>query len=284
MHETPATCLFHGIMTIFMLRYVYKWTVDFSDKKKFHWYKSISLPCPTFKEGFSWYWKQIAISGNKGTFWQKHRAAYIFNNVHNPIPGKEWGHPWYLLIALIWMIPLRSKFLRKCVYINMYIKMVKNGEKYVWLLCEYIFHVGSPGGRSVKVTSSGTFSALRPLGVEHPHLFHQQRKRITTKDHNKEWSTHKPNLVHQQRKRITNTSSSASSMFLEEGDLMSKKFMSFGRIVVWYKIYSFIILIRNVIFSTVFPLSLLLTFVISLSHWRQNVFDSEPGGEWLSLK
>ena len=175
------------------------------------------------------------------------------------------------------MLPLRSKFLRKCVYINIYIKIVKNGEKYVWLLCEYIFHVGSPGGRSVKVTSSGTFSALRPLGVEHPHLFHQQRKRITTKDHNKEWSTHKPNLVHQQRKRITNT----SSMFLEEVDLMSKKFIL---IVVWHKIYSFIILIRNVIFSTVFPLSLLLTFVISLSHWRQNVFDSEPGGEWLSLK
>ena len=131
-----------------------------------------------------------------------------------------------MLIALIWMLPLRNKFLRKCVYINIYIKIVKNGEKYVWLLCEYIFHVGSPGGRSVKVTSSGTFSALRPLGVEHPHLFHQQRKRITTKDHNKEWSTHKPHLVHQQRKRITNTSSSASSMFLEEGDLMSKKFMS----------------------------------------------------------
>ena len=58
----------------------------------------------------------------------------------------------------------------------------------------------------------------------------------------------------------------------------------FGRIVVWYKIYSFIILFSNIIFSTVFPLSLLLTFVISLSHWRQNVFDSEPGGEWLSLK
>ena len=90
------------------------------------------------------------------------------------------------------MIPLRSKFLRKCVYINIYIKIVKNGEKYVWLLCEYIFHVGSPGGRSVKVTSSGTFSALRPLGVEHPHLFHQQRKRITTKDHNSQQRVEHP--------------------------------------------------------------------------------------------
>ena len=62
--------------------------------KKFHWYESISFPRRTFKEGFSRYWKQIAINGNKGSFWQK-RQEYIFKkNVHNPNWGKEWEHHW----------------------------------------------------------------------------------------------------------------------------------------------------------------------------------------------
>ena len=45
--------------------------------KKFHWYESISFPRRTFKEGFSRYWKQIAINGNKRSFWQK-RQEHIF--------------------------------------------------------------------------------------------------------------------------------------------------------------------------------------------------------------
>ena len=36
------------------------------------------FPSRTFKEGFSRYWKQIAIKGNKGSFWQKRQRKYIF--------------------------------------------------------------------------------------------------------------------------------------------------------------------------------------------------------------
>ena len=50
----------------------------FLSKKFHHWYESISFQCRTFKEGFRRYWKQIAINGNKRSFWQKRQQEYIF--------------------------------------------------------------------------------------------------------------------------------------------------------------------------------------------------------------